>query len=113
MSKGDDESRYQELKQRCEARVARWEWGTSRLHSLRPHDAETLGLTPGKWLPKAPAKRHNKVEYGLDRDGRLVVERRYHDFPTWTRCNELFCVYEEGEAEAHKTFIPLSASQAV
>jgi len=96
----DDESRYQELKRRCEARVARWEWGTSMLHTLLPHYAQTLGLTPGKWLAKAPARRHKKVQYGLDSVGRLVVERRYRELPTWTRCDERFCVYGAGSAEA-------------
>jgi hypothetical protein len=70
---------YSFRKRMSESAVQEWCWYTWSWFSLRPLDFERHGWARGRRLREAPANRHGSVCCGLDKDGRVVVEREYDE----------------------------------
>jgi hypothetical protein len=91
-------SEYAERKGTAERRVVRWEWATSDDRSIEPFYFERGKYSRGKPLSGAVVNAGN-IAYGLDAEGRTVVERQYCDLvrdgDRW--CYETFYEHRAGE----------------
>jgi hypothetical protein len=67
-------------KKAAEKAVRSWQWATWCWFDIKPLHFERSGLKPGRPLRQEPADRRNCVACGLDRDGRVVVERQFNEF---------------------------------
>ncbi len=57
-----------------------WRWATSSWFEVQPLYFERHGFAPGRKLRHEPPNPKGRVQCGLDRMGRVVVERRYNEF---------------------------------
>ena len=80
---------YRVRKNAAETAVCDWQWATRSWFDVRPLHFERLGIAAGRRLRREPPDHRNRVACGLDRDGRVVVERQfnglsfYETFYTW------------------------------
>ena len=94
---------YRARKAEAEARVVAWEWFASSARHLEPLYAERSWSRPGDRLPSAPdpTAADGTAEYGIDTEGRAVVEREYVLLgPHGLRVTETLICYSEGLVEA-------------
>lgn len=85
-----------ELVDQVTALVSEWTYATAyagREH-LQPFWHERNGLGRGRLLRAAPSKQRDFDEYGLDRQGRIVLARRHYGGELWRYC----CLYSSAEA---------------
>jgi hypothetical protein len=68
---------YRARKKAAEKVVCGWQWATFCRRDIRPLHFERNGIRPGRPLAQEPSGRRNYVAYGLDGEGRVVVERRH------------------------------------
>jgi hypothetical protein len=71
---------YQQRKAQAEKAVHEWRWATSSWFHIEPLWFERHGFAPGRKLRHEPLNSKYRVHCGLDRMGRVVVERGYHEF---------------------------------
>lgn len=70
-----DAKEFAEVRARCLPMVTKWRWATDEVFALQPYWFERSRRKPGRWLNAEPKDRAGKYEYGLDSEGRIVVER--------------------------------------
>lgn len=70
---------YRPRKEEAEKAVCDWQWATFCRLDIRLLHFERNGIKPGRPLSQEPSGRRNYVAYGLDRDGRVVVERQHNE----------------------------------
>jgi len=70
---------YRARKEAAEKAVRDWQWATFSLLNIRPLHFERNGIKPGRPLAQEPSGRRNYVAYGIDREGRVVVERQHNE----------------------------------
>jgi hypothetical protein len=68
---------FRARKKAAEKAVSTWQWATWCWFDIKPLHFERNGFKPGRPLRQEPADRHNCVACGLDREGRVVVERQF------------------------------------
>jgi hypothetical protein len=87
---------YGARKKAAEGAVCEWQWATFSRIDVRPLHFERNGIRPGRPLRQEPSGRRNYVAYGLDREGRVVVERQHNEQGFY----ETFCVWGAGSPES-------------
>lgn len=68
---------YPNLKKEIESQAVSWFWATNTYYSLEPFWFEDLNFRKGKILKKAPEKTGGKYQYGVDKNGEIIIERQY------------------------------------
>jgi hypothetical protein len=71
---------YRFRKGLAEGAVHEWRWGTGSWFDLRPLYFERHGWAPGRRLRQVPSHPDGLIECGLDRMGRVLVEREFNKF---------------------------------
>ena len=71
---------YRLRKGLAERAVNEWQWATSSWFDVRPLYFERNGWPRGRRLRKVPPDPNGRIECGLDRLGRVVVERQHNEF---------------------------------
>lgn len=66
---------YRSRREEAEARVVEWRWASAPLFSLELLRYERGGHRKGRYLKKEPVGNYNRCLYGVDAEGRIVVER--------------------------------------
>lgn len=87
---------YHARKTAAERAVCDWQWATFCRLDVRPLHFERNGIRPGRPLRQKPSGRRNYVAYGLDCEGRVVVERHHNEQGFY----ETFCVWGSGSLES-------------
>ncbi|MFZ1101338.1 MAG: hypothetical protein WAN86_00380 [Hyphomicrobiaceae bacterium] len=87
---------YRARKAAAEKAVSDWQWATFCRLDIRPLHFERNGIKPGRPLRQEPSGRRNYVAYGLDREGRVVVERQHNEQGFY----ETFCVWGSRSLES-------------
>jgi hypothetical protein len=87
---------YGARKKAAEKAVCEWQWATFCRLDIRPLHFERNGIKPGRLLRQEPSGRRNYVAYGLDREGRVVVERQHNEQGFY----ETFCDWNSGSLES-------------
>jgi hypothetical protein len=73
-------SEYRTRKERAEAVVCDWKWAKWSWFDPRPLYLERHGSAPGRQLRQHPVSPRSGVSCGLDRSGRVTVERQFNEF---------------------------------
>jgi hypothetical protein len=67
-------------KKAAEKAASTWQWASWCWFDIKPLHFERSGSKPGRPLRQEPSDRRNCVACGLDREGRVVVERQFNEF---------------------------------
>jgi hypothetical protein len=78
---------YNKRKKQAESCVSKWHWATNSTWNMNPLYFDMHSIRPGRRLKKEPAATKGNVQYGVDENGRTVVERKFREFG----CAETFC----------------------
>lgn len=86
---------YNKRKKLAESCVSQWHWATSSTWNLNPLYFEMHGWRSGRRLNKKPASNKDKVCFGIDEEGRVVVERKHNYFG----CSQTFYDWSRNPVE--------------
>jgi len=91
---------YSTIRQQCEEQVVRWEFGSGKLYDLEPYYFELHGsIERGQVLGELPQDTASCYGYGLDTQGRVVIEDHNYDVATRAARSVTFFVYREDEVD--------------
>ena len=72
-------NRYKTLRKETQDNVVQWFWASSWLLSLEPFYFEQHKFSKGRILKEEPENKKNKLQYGIDPNGEIIIERQYID----------------------------------